>query len=58
MIRIWLAFAILAVLIHFGITAWRNLNGKERWTLTKSIAYSILVALLAVLVMSVIVILF
>jgi hypothetical protein len=58
MIRLWLAFAIFAVLIHFGITAWRNLNGKERWTLTKSIAYSILVSLLAVLVMTVIVILF
>jgi hypothetical protein len=58
MIRLWLAFAVFAVLIHFGITAWRNLNGKERWALTKSIAYSILVALLAVLVMSVIVILF
>ena len=58
MIRLWLAFAIFAVLIHFGITAWRNLNGKERWTLTKSIAYSILVSLLAGLVMTVIVILF
>jgi hypothetical protein len=58
MIRIWLVFAILAVLIHFGITAWRNLNGKERWALTKSIAYSIIVALLAVLAMTVIVILF
>jgi hypothetical protein len=58
MIRLWLAFAILAVLIHFGITAWRNMEGKERWTLTKSIAYSILVSLLAVLVMTVIVILF
>ena len=58
MIRLWLAFAIFAVLIHFGITAWRNLNGKERWTLTKSVTYSILVALLAVLAMTVIVILF
>jgi len=58
MIRLWLAFAILAVLIHPGITTWRNLNGKERWTLTKSIAYSILVSLLALLVMTVIVILF
>jgi len=58
MIRLWLAFAILAVLIHLGITTWRNLNGKERWTLTKSIAYSILVSLLALLVMTVIVILF
>jgi hypothetical protein len=58
MIRLWLAFAILAVLIHLGITTWRNLNGKERWTLTKSIAYSILVSLLALMVMTVIVILF
>jgi hypothetical protein len=58
MIRLWLAFFILAALIHFGITAWRNLNGKERWTLTKSIGYSIIVSLLAVLVMTVIVILF
>jgi hypothetical protein len=58
MIRLWLAFAVLAVLIHFGITAWRNMNGKERWTLTKSIAYSILVSLLALMAMTVIVFLF
>jgi len=58
MIRLWLAFGILAVLIHLGITTWRKMEGKERWTLTKSIAYSILVSLLAVLVMTVIVILF
>jgi len=58
MISIWLAFAILAVLIHLGITTWRNLEGKERWTLTKSVSYSIIVALLAVLAMTVIVILF
>jgi hypothetical protein len=58
MIRLWLVFAILAALIHFGITAWRKMEGKERWTLTRSIAYSILVALLAVLAMTVIVILF
>ena len=58
MIRLWLVFAVLAVLIHFGITAWRNMSGKERWTLTKSVTYSIIVALLAVLVMTVIVILF
>jgi hypothetical protein len=58
MIRLWLAFAILALLIHLGITAWRSMEGKERWTLTKSVSYSIIVALLAVLVMTVIVILF
>ncbi len=58
MIRLWLVFGILAVVIHFGITAWRNMSGKEKWTLTKSVSYSIIVALLAVLVMTLIVILF
>jgi hypothetical protein len=58
MIRLWLAFAILAVLIHFGLTAWRNMNGKEKWTLTKSIGYSIIVASLALVVMVGFVILF
>jgi hypothetical protein len=58
MIRFVFVFVILAVLIHFGITTVREFDGKERWALTKSITYSILVALLAVLVMTVIVILF
>jgi hypothetical protein len=58
MIRLWLAFAIFAVLIHFGITAWRNLNGKERWSLTKTLGYSILVSLEAVMLMTVFVIAF
>jgi hypothetical protein len=58
MIRLWLAFGILAVLIHLGITTWRKMEGKEQWALTKSISYSILVSLLALLAMTVIVILF
>lgn len=58
MIRLWLAFVILAVLIHFGISAWRNMNGVEKLTLTKSIGYSILVSLAAVMLMTVFVIAF
>ena len=58
MIRIWLSFFFIALIVHFGVQAWRDMTGKERWSLTKSIAYSILVALLAVLAMTVIVILF
>jgi hypothetical protein len=58
MIRLWLVFAVLAVIIHFGITTVREFDGKERWALTKSIAYSIIVSLLVFLVMAVIVILF
>ncbi len=58
MIRLWLVFAILAVLIHFGITGWRSMTGKERWTLTKTVSYSIIVSLLAIVVMMFIVVLF
>ena len=58
MIKIWLAFIIIAVLIHFGISALRNMNGVEQLALTKSIGYSILVSLAAVMLMTVFVILF
>ena len=51
MIKLWLAFIVLAVLIHFGITTVREFDGKERWALAKSVGYSINVALLIVLVM-------
>jgi hypothetical protein len=58
MIRVILAFAILAALIHFGITGWRSMTGKERWSLTKTVSYSIIVSLLAIVVMMFIVVLF
>jgi hypothetical protein len=58
MIRLWLAFIIFAVLIHFGITVWRKMERKERWSLTKTAFYSIIVSLLALAVMTAIVILF
>jgi hypothetical protein len=58
MAKIILSFIILSFIFYFGITAVRSMSGKDRWTLTKSIAYSIIVALLAVLVMTAIVILF
>jgi hypothetical protein len=58
MIRLWFAFAVLAVLIHFGITAWRKLEGKEQLALTKSIGYSIIVSLLALMAMTALVVLF
>jgi hypothetical protein len=58
MIRLWFVFAVLAVLIHFGITVWRRMERKERWSLTKSLFYSIIVSLLALAVMTAIVVLF
>jgi hypothetical protein len=58
MIKLWLAFIIFVALIHCGFTVWRQLERKERWSLTKTAFYSIIVSLLAVLVITVIVILF
>jgi hypothetical protein len=58
MIRFIFVFAILAALIHFGIIAWQKMSGSERWTLTKSVTYSIIVALLAIVVMMFLVVLF
>ena len=58
MIKLWLAFAIFAVLIHFGISAWRKMEGKDQLALTKSIGYSILVSLAAVMLMTVFYIVF
>ena len=58
MIRFIFLFAILAALIHFGITGWQKMSGSERWTLTKTAIYSIIVSLLAVVVMMFMVVLF
>jgi hypothetical protein len=58
MIRLWLIFVVLSILIHLGISTWRNMKGKDRWALTKSIGYSIIVALLVVIFLTSIVILF
>jgi hypothetical protein len=58
MIRLWLVFVVLAVLVHFGISGWRNMTGRQRWNLTKSLTYSIVTALLAVLAMIAMVVLF
>ena len=58
MIRFIFLFAILAALIHFGIMGWQKLNNAERWSLTKTAIYSIIVSLLAVVVMMFMVLLF
>jgi hypothetical protein len=58
MIRIWLAFIVFALLVHFGLSAWRNMSGKDKWTLTKSVGYSIIVSSVAVALMVGLVVLF
>ncbi len=58
MIRFIFVFVILALLIHFGIMGWQKMTGSERWDLTKTAVYSILVALLAIVAMMFLVVLF
>jgi hypothetical protein len=56
--RMLIAFAIVYALFHFGIPAFRALSGKEKWDLTKTISYSILCAVLAVVALTLMVIVF
>jgi uncharacterized membrane protein len=58
MIRIWLTFIILSVAIGFATQVVRKMHNLERWNLTKTIAFSIMCSLAAVVVMMVFVVLF
>jgi hypothetical protein len=58
MIRLWLVFFVLFAGFYFAIPAFREMNGKEKWDLTKTILFSLLCAILSVSVMVVIVVLF
>lgn len=58
MIRILLSFFFMTAFFWFGIAAFRKTTGREKWQLTKTAAYSILCATLAIIVLTTIVILF
>lgn len=58
MIRVYLAFVIIAILIGFGITAFRQMSGKEKWDLTKTIAFSVGCSILSLCILVTLVVLF
>jgi hypothetical protein len=58
MIRMILAWAILSVAIGAGVHFWRQATGKEKWQLSKTIAYAIMCSLVAVTLLTAFVILF
>jgi hypothetical protein len=58
MIKALQAFAILFAIFFFGIQAFRALSGKEKWEIAKLLTYSILCAVAAIIVLSVIVVVF
>jgi len=58
MIKIILAFLVVFGVCYFGIKGYRDLSGKDKWALTKLLGYSILVAVLTLVVLTVFVIVF
>ena len=58
MIRLWLVFAVLFAGFYFGIPTFRQMKGKEKWDLTKTLLFSFGCSLLAVGVMIAVVVLF
>ena len=58
MIKILLAFVILTAVIAFAVKTVREMTGKEKWALTKTLGYAIICSLLALAVMISIVVLF
>jgi hypothetical protein len=58
MTRMFLIWAILSVVIYFGILTWREFSGLEKWQLTKMAAYATICSLLSVLLLSIFVFLF
>ncbi len=58
MIKIIIGFILVFVGVFFGIQAFRELSGKEKWALAKLLTYSAGCAILTVMVLAGIVVLF
>lgn len=58
MIRMLLSFILMFGVLYFGIEMFRNMTGKEKWDTAKTTIYSVSIALLTAVIMTVIVVLF
>jgi hypothetical protein len=58
MIKIILAFLFVFVIFFFGINTVRVMSGKEKWALTKLVAFSIICAMLTLTALVGLVVLF
>jgi hypothetical protein len=58
MFKIILAFLVAFGICFFGIKGFRELTGKDRWALTKLVAYSTICAVVAIAILVLLVILF
>lgn len=58
MVKMVFVFLMVAILIFAGIETFRTMTNKERWALTKSLGYSIIVAVVTLVLLTGFVILF
>lgn len=58
MIKGILAFIVIALIVHFGINAFRKLHKLEKWNVVKTAFYSLGISALALTVLTTIVVLF
>ncbi len=58
MIKVILAFVLLATAIGIGIRAFQSATNKVKWQLTKVVAYATMCSLLAVVLLVAVVVLF
>lgn len=58
MVKMILAFLIVFTLVFCGIRVFHSMSDKEQWALTKSVGYSIIVALVTLFLLAGFVILF
>jgi len=58
MIRMILAFIVVFLIFFFGIKVFTQLSGKEKWVITKLLAYSLFCAIITTVFLVSIVVLF
>jgi hypothetical protein len=58
MFRVILAFLVIFGLFFFGIKAVRDMTGKELWSMTKLLTYSVVCAILTLATLISIVVIF
>jgi hypothetical protein len=58
MFKMLIAFIFLFVIFYTGIEIFRKFSGKEKWEVAKTTIYSVTIALLVIVFLTIVVVLF
>lgn len=58
MMRMLILFIATWAFVTGGLGVWRQLSGKEKWSIVKTVSYGLFTAVIAFVILSVFVILF